>query len=102
MGCELSKYLLIRVVYTLVHRTSIDKGTVEYVSFGSCEKFQDLVIIAKVLSEKPGASLAIHLIDQQYAAFTDSRLQLGLSSEIQSDESDDIQFDASAIAFFKI
>ncbi len=42
---------------------------VHYVSFGSGSLFQDLVILSKVLAQKPDATLAIHFIDVEFTDY---------------------------------
>lgn len=51
------------VANALLTKLQKSKDAVSYVSFGCGEKFQDLVILTKALSQKPDAHLKIHLID---------------------------------------
>ena len=45
------------------------KSTINYVSFGSSQLFQDAVILAKFLKNNPTASMNIQLIDVYYTPF---------------------------------
>lgn len=59
-----------RVVTVLCAKIDQAHGVpVQYVSFGSGGLFQDLVILTKVLAQKPDAVLAIHFIDIKFTPY---------------------------------
>lgn len=61
------------VVSALITRINTHERPIEYASFASGGKFQDLVILAKALTQKPTSPLNIHLIDIRHDMYVDYR-----------------------------
>lgn len=55
-----------KVSKAYIDEIGFDNKPVSYVSFGSGDGFQDLVILTKILAEKPYAKIAIDFIDTRY------------------------------------
>ncbi|MFA6527617.1 MAG: hypothetical protein WCT20_04290 [Candidatus Babeliales bacterium] len=65
--------------------TAIDTRQIEYVGFGVGGCFQDFVIVAKTLAQKPNAPLSIHLIDRNFTPYVKWRDELNSGRCIDRD-----------------
>jgi len=75
-----------RVSSLLAKLNNIKHRPVEYVNFGATGYFMDFIIAAKVLSQKPNATLSIHLIDSNFTDYVLCRASFGSSRVITKDD----------------
>lgn len=73
-----------KVVESAIAKLATPESHLEYVSFGSGGCFQDLVIITKILTAKPMATITIHVIDPQYEDYVTCRTTLGYTTVVNA------------------
>ena len=79
-----------QVVAALLHKShEIQDRPIEYAGFGTGGSFQDFVIIAKTLAQKPDAILSIHLIDPKFTPYVKICDLLGHSRSIDQEQTTD-------------
>lgn len=76
-----------KVTNALIKKSNLHTDrAIQYVSFASGGGFQDLVILAKTLAQKPNAKIIIHLIDLKHTIYKAACDLLNDDQEIQKDK----------------